>query len=45
MVVSIIFLLFYLVVIIASIVGVIYFIGKRIKEKKQEKEILERDDY
>lgn len=37
--------LLYLFVFIAGIIGIIYFIGKRQQEKRDEKEILDRDDY
>lgn len=45
MIVGLIFIVIYTLIFLAAIVGIIYFIFKRIKEKKIEKEILDRDDY
>lgn len=45
MIVALIIGLLYISIIIASIVGIIYFIGKRLEEKKREKDILDRKDY
>lgn len=45
MILSILIVIFYIFVFVAGIVGIIYFIGKRQQEKRDEKEILDRDDY
>lgn len=45
MILGIIVAIIYSGLLIASLVGIIYFIVKRQGEKKQEKKILDRDDY
>lgn len=45
MILTILIGLMYIAIFIAGIIGIIYFIGKRQQEKRDEKEILERDDY
>lgn len=45
MIIGLLFALFYLILFVASIIGIIYFIGKRREEKKKEKSILDREDY
>ncbi len=43
MIFTILILVFYALVFVASVIGIIYFIGKRREEKKKERDILNND--